>query len=184
MLPVTWGAEVTPAADPGGRRPTTPPDQELKGPERMRWGVTVALVAFAVGACNGSLSGAENKIRDLVGQMEDAGIRCSDLAIEDGGDTRDSPTGSPVAIKIGSCTLEGAPEVGGLPLATRILIFEDESHTEFLPPPDLLAGQALVYGDTWEIFVVPADTGEDVQRATEGELVSGTDEFPLPTVTP
>lgn len=155
---------------------------------RRRWAksltVAASSVALLAGGCNTSLSGAENQIRDLAGQMEEADLGCSDLLIEDAGPIRESPTGSPVAIKIGRCTLQDAPERNGVPLATDILIFEDDSHKEFLPPAEALPGRALVYGDTWQILVVPGDLGEDVQEATAGTLVMGEGELPLPTSAP
>lgn len=158
--------------------------RELMSGRWKCWALATTWFVFAAAACAGSASSAENKIKDLVAQMEKAGLECSDLAIEDPGPIRDSPTGAPVAIKVGSCILDSGSQIGGLSIATRILIFEDESHTEFLPPPEVLAGQALVYGDTWEIFVTPADMGEEVQRATDGQLITGPEEFPVPTTTP
>lgn len=86
---------------------------------------------------------------------------------------------APAAIKVGYCRLEGAPSAGGVPLDTRILIFENEDHLESLPSARVLSGQALVYGDTWEVYVVPPDRGRDVQEAIGGDLLEGSGDIPV-----
>jgi hypothetical protein len=151
--------------------------------ERVFYGLIVTLlIASACGG--GSGNAAASQIRTAVEKMADAGIECTNLVVDDPeADGSDGILGvrpdAPAATKVGYCRLEGAPEVAGMPIETRILVFEDDAHLDSIPPPQLLPGQALVYGETWEVYVVPAELGGAVQNAIGGELVEGSGEFPL-----
>jgi hypothetical protein len=120
--------------------------------------------------------------------MKAAGIPCTDLVVDSpeedsGGRPPGGIVGSnpnmPSAIKVGFCRLEGAPTINGTPFDTRILVFSDEEHLESLPPADAIPGQSLVYADTWEIYVIPSDFGEEISEAVNGDLLKGVGEFPL-----
>jgi hypothetical protein len=128
----------------------------------------VALATLVTGCLLMACDPGGDEIRSIVEKMDRAGIECSDLVV-DHPEGVGAP-GAPAATTVGHCRLEDAPEVGGLPLETRILIFDDEAHVESLPQPQVRPGTALVYGDTFEVYVVPTYMGADVADAIGGRL--------------
>lgn len=156
---------------------------------RRTWALIAVLLL--IGGCGGGASAeAADTVAGLVEEMKAQGIPCSDLVFQDpepdngGGVVLGIRPEGPAAIKVGSCRLDGAPEVDGVPLDTRILAFSDNEHLNSLPPPEILVGQSLVYGEKWEIYVIPADKGDEVQSATGGKLIEGSQELPFPTPPP
>ena len=114
----------------------------------------------------------EDRIRVLVERLRDGGIDCKNLTIRGSGeDTSGQPLSSAVANAYGYCQLSEAPIVKGRRISSRILVFSDASHLDTLPRPEYLQGQALVYDDEWEFYVVPSSMGDDVQEVLGGNIV-------------
>jgi hypothetical protein len=126
-------------------------------------------------------------LRDLASALEAAGLGCEEFISVESDDSEDaSPEGdgvfgysghpAPVADASATCFLEGAPKLKGHRLATWLRVFHDDSHLNQLPPVDALdppgsyPQQALVYGDTWEVLVVPHDSGDEVAEALDGTV--------------
>lgn len=149
----------------------------------------LAMVGCGDGGTPSEASGA-SPVRDLAAQLEEAGVGCVSLSVrrpDAQSDDAPSPApggvgipqlgSGPVASEYGFCVLEGAPEFQGQPMASQILVFADDEHLDRLPPKEILAGQgpipeqALVYGDTWEMFVVPVSKTDAVAEALDGEVL-------------
>jgi hypothetical protein len=161
---------------------------------RNRWFILSICAYIAMAGCsNGETqneaSGA-SRVRDLAAQLEEAGVGCVSLTVrqpdpESGEAPSPVPGGvgipqlgsGPVASEHGFCVLEDAPEIQGQSLASLILVFDDDEHLDRLPPTEVLAGQgpipeqALVYGDTWEMFVVPVSKAEAIADALGGTVL-------------
>ena len=160
----------------------------------MRWGRIAVILAILMGGCgseqgtssapNGdeAASRAKARVYVLTSQLEEAGLGCKELDVEtpdsqgQGDATPGVPYPGPEASAAAFCLLQGAPDFGGEPLASMLLVFDDDAHLSRLPPPEMLMGGgptpslALVYGDTWEMYVVPAAKGEAVAEALDGTL--------------
>lgn len=58
-----------------------------------------------------------------------------------------------------------------------LLVYEDEEHLDRLLPPELLQGaggipaRAFAYGDLWDIYILPAELGQEIADALGGELI-------------
>jgi len=131
--------------------------------------------------------GATRSLRDLAAAIEAAGLCCEEfISVESDDSEIASPegdgvfgySGHPAAVADASatCLLKNAPELRGQPLASWLRVFNDEAHLDELPPADALdppgsyPEQALVYGDTWEVLVVPHHLGDEVAAALDGTM--------------
>lgn len=152
--------------------------------------LNAALFACADERGSGS-SSDQASVRGIASQLDEAGIGCVDLVVhkppknQSSGESATPPEGAiglppryagPVASETGFCVLKGAPLAQGRPLASMILVFEDDEHLDRLPSGEILEGggpiprQALVYGDTWEMFVIPDQFAEDIADALGGKV--------------
>ena len=155
--------------------------------------VLCSLLVIWASACSDEnpTNGSSSGVRDLAARLEAAGVGCTTLEVREpdsqaAEDPSPAPGGSaipqmgsggPVASESGFCVLDGATEFQGQPTASLILVFDDDAHLDRLPPKEMLAGggpfpeQALVYGDTWEMFVVPVERAEEIAEALDGQVL-------------
>lgn len=134
------------------------------------------LFAISCGGEQGPPAQANGGVRALVDELQAHGIACRNLVVRrsqepdgESGPISDTTPFSPVAYEYGFCQLEGTPMVQGKPLASRLLVFDDRKHLDHLPPREVLVGQALVYGDTWEIYVTPPHWADEIRDALGGK---------------
>jgi hypothetical protein len=134
----------------------------------------VSLVLLTVASCGEPTpSGADTKgIQDLVDRLDQRGIRCENLAIDevDAEDTGGFTVGGvrvtpPVAEEFGSCVLPNAAEFQGAPVASQIYYFDDREHLKSAKASVLPPQFAMVYDDKWEFLVSPPDMANEIGDA-------------------
>jgi hypothetical protein len=160
---------------------------------RNRWFILSICACLVMVACGDDVARNESSegsgVRDLTAKLEEAGVVCVSLSVRQPDDEGEAPSpvpggvgipqfgSGPVASEHGFCILEDAPEFQGEPMASQILVFDDDEHLDRLPPKEILAGQgpipeqALVYGDTWEMFVVPVSKAGAIADALGGTVL-------------
>lgn len=132
-----------------------------------------------------SRTGGRDHVKALVARMNESGVPCELVLVRPGPERgerdpsllRQDPQSPPPTV-VGFCELPGAPKLDGQPFASQIHVFDDQSHLEHLADADFLAGHALVYGDRWEIFAIPARFGSGIREALGGRLIMPTTPFP------
>jgi hypothetical protein len=124
--------------------------------------------AVLVAATSCTSSDPPEQVRDLVSKLDDAGLPCTGLSIEEPGpsETTRPADESPVPSAMGFCHLEG----DGSSLSS-IYVFENDDHVQFAKDRGGFPDVSIVYGDTFEMQVVPAAKGSAVRDALGGTLI-------------
>lgn len=128
-----------------------------------------AVFLLIMGACTSS---ARSQVHDIVDRLEDAGLSCTDLVIEQPLSTGESRPASapPVPTATGFCHLEeGKRDVEDH--LSSIYIFPGGEHDRHAEERGGFPGVSIVYGDNYEMQVVPSEQGPAVRDALGGALI-------------
>jgi hypothetical protein len=116
-------------------------------------------------------SNGRSEVEELVSRLDEAGIPCRGLSIEEppANERAEESDGAPVPLASGFCHLGELDDPQGR--LSSIFVFADDEHVSFAEQRGGFPGVAIVYGDTFEMQVEPADMGEAVRDALEAKLI-------------
>ena len=106
-----------------------------------------------------------SSVDELAERLNEAGLGCEEVI-----DNRppEQPNDLDV-IESGTCQLNGSPKFQGETIGSLIIVFGSEKHLETAFEL-AVSGQALIIGETWEIYVPDADAARAAASALDGEL--------------